>query len=461
MIAPLRAKHAARVAAAWLTALFASLIVGAGSARAIAPLTRLSSLVLELAGFVIALALPVEWLFFGWLSLAPFLQELFAHPAIGPRIALVLYQAPPLVLLVVTILRRPPGRRGRWFDALPAVYLVFATVLVSVSQYVHHDRPEYRQFYYTVGLGIVMYYVCAFGPGRLDPERVARVFLGSGLVVALFTLLQAVTHWSPWNDNGWVADGRVVGPLQNPAVLGAFLGGVFVFAVATFVWPAEKAIRRLAMFAAVTSGVAVALTYTRASILSAVALAILIAMTKLRSRLVTIWILACVALVIAASWGKITTTAAYRDRLTNKTNVQARVLIQHWSIELAKQKPLFGWGYGSFDTVKNRANLGGGVIPIAFGTENTSHNTFLTVLVEEGSVGLLLRVVPLLMIVLGAARFAMAYPRHRWFVLGSLGVIGVYVIGASAIDMRFFSFVPALIWVFAGLLRRQMLVEDT
>jgi O-antigen ligase len=383
------------------------------------------------------------------------------HPALGSHLHLALYQAPPLVLLIWTILRRPAGRHGSWFDALPAIYLIYATTLVSLSRYVNHDKLEFRSFYYTVGLGIVMYYVCAFGPGKLDPERVARVFLSSGLVVALFTLLQAATHWSPWLDNGWVADGRVVGPLQNPALVGAFLGGVVVFAVSARVWPVEPAIRKLALVAAVPSAAAVALTYTRASIIAAIAIGVLIAMTRLRSRLKTIWLLACVLLLIAASWGKITTTAAYRDRFTNTTNVQARVLIQHWSIELAKQKPVFGWGYGSFDTVKNNANLGSGTLPVAFGTDSTSHNTFLTVIVEEGLLGFLLRMVPLVMIALAAVRFAVSSPRHRWFVVGGLGVIGVYVFNASTIDMRFFSFVPALLWIFAGLMRRLMLVEET
>ena len=175
----------------------------------------------------------------------------------------------------------------------------------------------------------------------------------------------------------------------------------------------------------------------------------------------TIGIVACVALIVAGNWGKITTTAAYQDRFSNRTNVEARVLIQDWSLQLAEQRPFFGWGYSSFDEVKNAANLSPGRLPIEFGRESTSHNTFLTILVELGLAGLALAVLPLALIYFQIARFAKRTTHYRWFLVGVVAVFGVYLLNATAIDMRFFSFVPALIWMFAGLGRRVMLAEES
>ena len=65
-------------------------------------------------------------------------------------------------------------------------------------------------------------------------------------------------------------------------------------------------------------------------------------------------------------------------------------MIQDWSLKLAKQKPVLGFGYDSFDRVKNSANFTAGALPVSLGLDSTSHNTFLTVLVQYGGVGLLL-----------------------------------------------------------------------
>ena len=445
----------------WLLAIGGSLFAGVGLAGGDTRAAMLTPLLGAAAAFVIALSLPVEWVFLGWLFAAPFVQEsLFGAPIVSP-LQLAVYQAPPLVLLLWTMHRRGDGKRGRWYDLLPAVSFAYVAFAIGLSSWVGHDASTYRALYYTVGIGVVMYYVSAFGPGRLAPERIVRVFLSSGLVVALFALVQAASGWSPWADSGWTLGGRAVGPLQNPAVLGTFLSAVVVLSIACFVWPVDQTTRRLAAIAVLPASVGVALTYTRAPILAALVFGLLIGLTKLRARLVTIGIVACAALIVAGNWGKITTTAAYQDRFSNRTNVEARVLIQDWSFQLAAQRPFFGWGYSSFDEVKNSANLSSGRLPVEFGRESTSHNTFLTILVELGLAGLTLAVLPLALIYFQIARFAKRIERNRFFLVGIVGIFGVYVLNASAIDMRFFSFVPALVWVFAGLGRRVMLAEES
>lgn len=431
-----------------------SVTAGAGTAHANGTAVQMTSLLSLVAALVLALALPVEWIFIAWFALAPFLQELIIHPSIGKRLDL-LYRGPPLILLFITLIRRAPHKRGRWYDLLPAAYLGYVIVALALSHWVPVSSTTYRTMYYTTGIGVCLYYVVAFGLPKLNLEQVAHAFFGGGLLVSLFAIIQAATGWSPWADNGWTADSRVVGPLQNPAVIGTFLGSVVAMAVAAYVWDAGRTTKKLATLAAVPALVAVGLTYTRSSILAAVLVALLIGMTRLRARLVTLGLVLFVVLLVAASWGRIASTSAYRDRFSNKTNVQARVLIQDWSIQLAKRRPVFGWGYGSFDQVKNSSEFGStGGIPASFGLESTSHNTFLTVIVELGLLGFALLVTPFAIILARAVPVARQAVEERWFLIGSIGTILVYILNAASIDMRFFSFVPALAFVFLGLIRR-------
>jgi O-antigen ligase len=107
--------------------------------------------------------------------------------------------------------------------------------------------------------------------------------------------------------------------------------------------------------------------------------------------------------------------------------------------------------------VKNNANFGSGATPLSFGTTNTSHNTYLTILVELGFVGLAIFVIPWLVIPWRAIRGGMHDPRSMWFVLGSVSALFVFVAAANAGDFKFFSFVPAIPWILLGLLRRNQL----
>jgi hypothetical protein len=74
--------------------------------------------------------------------------------------------------------------------------------------------------------------------------------------------------------------------------------------------------------------------------------------------------------------------------------------------------------------------------------------------VEFGAIGLALLLIPWLTIIGRALKVALARPEMRWFLVGSIAAVAVYVLVANTLDMRFFSFVPALPWVFLGLLRR-------
>jgi O-antigen ligase len=409
----------------------------------------------------IGFSLRPQDLFLAWLVAAPFLQSTFGGTQSGHALRIVLYSAPPILFLVWAVIQRRQIR-GSLVDLLPLLYLV--VVILSAAFGASSGSPT--QLYSTVAIGVILYYFCAFGSfDETVGTQVFRVFLLTGSIVAAFVILGrlgiglgAVTQFQV--DVNASAE-RAAATLGNPAVLGTFLGTTFVSALAVLLWGGPRSLRRLSLIAVTVSPPALFLTLTRAPLIAAGAVALVMAATRSRTRWLTVLAGALAATVLAATWGTIASTSLYKSRFSNTTNVQARVIIDRWSFRLAAERPALGWGYGSFDRVKNAAHFDSGSLPRAQIIQYTSHNTFLTVLVETGTFGLVALLASWLITVRAAFGFALRPTSDRWLIVGLLAVLGVWIINAGAIDMRFFSFVGSVPWLAVGMMRRYTLRPRT
>jgi len=406
---------------------------------------------------VIGLSLRPQDVFLAWIVAAPFLQSTFGASQAGHALRIGLYSAPPLLLGAFAVIRRR-DIRGSIVDLVPLLYL--GVVILSAEFSTSSVSPT--QLYSIVGIGIIVYYFCAFGP-LAENVGVAlfRVLLITGSIVAAFVLLGRagvglgrVTQFQV--DYGAAAD-RASATFGNPAVLGTFLGTALVVALSVLAWQGPRSLRRISWVTVVLAPPALALTLTRAPLIAAGAIGLLVIALRSRTRWLSVLACALAATVLVGTWGAISSTNLYKTRFSNTTNVQARVIIDRWSIKLAEQRPLVGWGYGSFDRVKNASNFSSGPLARADVIQYTSHNTFLTVLVETGIVGLVFFVAPWVFVTFAAIRLARLEGELRWLIVGLLAVLGVWIVNAGAIDMRFFSFISALPWLASGLLRRYVL----
>jgi O-antigen ligase len=414
---------------------------------------------LAVGGAMIVLSLGPATLFVLWFALAPLFQESADANPRGHVLVLVLYVAPSLAFALWTLTSRARAVRPRFLDVLPLAYLVLVFASLVLTE--HPSSTLVKNVYTSFGIGIVLYYFFAFGPiGSLNWTSITGVVLAVSVLEGLMAVIDGLTHWNLWHDTGWQGPGaRAVATLANPAVLGTLLGMGIAIALSILVWNGPARLKPLAI-ATIAIGVpGLVLTYTRAPILATTVAVVVVLASRLQTRFVAIAALVLTTAVLVASWSRITATTTYRERVTNASNIQARLLIQGWSLKLAEERPFFGWGYGSFDRVKNASGFTSGTLPQSYGTTNTSHNTYLTALVEYGAVGLLLLVVPWLAIMWGAFKEALARPAVRWFAVGALAAIGVYVLTANANDFKYFSFVPAVAWILLGLLRRRQLTE--
>jgi O-Antigen ligase len=419
---------------------------------------------LVVAGAAVLLSLTPEHLVLGWLFLAPLFQESAGHSRAGHLLSLALYTAPPIAYATKVIVTR--GRRPRLqaIDVVPALYalLVLGSLLIAETSLVRASPVgTLRTYYQTVLIGVIVFYVLAFWPRRsLDVTRVCGVLLAAALVQAAMSIVEWVTGRNLWHDMGWrrgAGDVRSVATLANPGLLGAFIGVGMVIALGVLCWNGPRRLRRLSIAMLVVGPLGLFETLTRGPIIATAVAGLAIVLLSQRSRLAGVALVALTILVLVVFWGRIASSSLYQARLSNGQNVDVRLALQKASLELFAKKPVLGWGYGSFDRVKGNVQVSGtiGSVSAAAAVQtNTSHDTFLTVLVEEGVIGLVLLVLPWLWICLRALRHVRARAPDSWFYAVGVGAVFIVAFTGATLDLRFFSFVPAVLWLFLALMRR-------
>jgi O-antigen ligase len=401
-----------------------------------------------------ALSLPPGVVFVSWLLMAPYLQNSANASAIGDSLSKVIYTLPLGLFVVWLVTTRSDSVRLGATDILPLAFVLYSLSSLAVTN--PNWSSDLRGVILLLAPGLVAYYFAAFGPVGPDPvRRVVRALLIGAVALSVMALVEARTGWNLWHDNDWHHGtvSRSVATLANPAVLGTFLGIALVLAVSVLAWRGPQDLRRLAWTVVAAAPAGLLFTYTRGPILAAAAGAVPILLLARPNWHRSLIGLAVVALGLILVLPRFQSSPVYETRVANEGTIQTRVLIQNWSLDLASQKPVLGWGYGSFDRVKNKSRLPSGSLNRKAGVANTSHDSFLTILVELGAVGLALYLAPFVVIFRRILRGARE--RVDWEVPALLGVAVVYFVSAATFDMRFFSFVPALPWLALGLARRK------
>lgn len=412
-----------------------------------------------IVGFAVVLSLRPDHVFLAWLVVAPFVQGTIGSSGAGHVFRVLIYSVPPLLFVLWTLTERRAAN-FTFVDALPAVYFV----IVLISAHFGSGNPSPTQIYSVVGVGVVIYYFCAFGPleQRIFP-RIAAVLLATGCISAVWVMISRAAGFgsSSYQLDLAASAQRAAGTFGAPAVFGTFLGVVVVLALAILAWDGPTGLRRLSLLAIVLSIPALFMTLTRGPLIGTGVVALLVLVLRGRTRWLTVLAVGIALVALVAEWGAISSTHLYKSRFSNKSDVQIRVVIDSLSTKLAEKKPVLGWGYGSFDDVKSSVEFNTGPFTRDEVLKFTSHNTFLTVLVETGAVGLLLLVLPWLILARRSLLAAARRGPHQWILVGLLGMLGVWILSAGTFDMRFFSLASALPFLAVGLMRRLELDRQT
>lgn len=451
-----RLQTALLVSASAAVAVFAGVeIAQGGPDRLTAPVVGLAAL----AGAVVMFSIPPEKLFLGWLFLSPLFQNSADESAIGRPLSFALYLAPPLVLACQTLGRGRRNADASLVDALPGVYLLYVVGSAFLASGLADENPAglAKELFQITAIGVVVYYFLVFGPGRRVPSTaIVRVLLVAAVLQAALALVEWRTGWNLWGTSYWhFADPpRSVATLVSPGVLGAFLGFGIVLALAVLAWNGPRNLRRLAIVVLVAATPGLLVTVTRGPILATAIAALGVLLLAKQARLVTISAAAAAVLALVAMWPQLTQSELYQRRVADRTNIAGREDIQDVSLRAARTKPIAGWGYGSFERAKVDSSQGFSA-RVRGSLDTTSHNGFLTVLVELGAIGLALLVVPWLAAFARGVRLVRRRTADTWLIVGCMGALAVFGLTAMTTDFKYFSFAQALPWLFASLIRRE------
>ena len=296
----------------------------------------------------------------------------------------------------------------------------------------------------------------------VDDTRKIRLLLVAMAIIAVYLVpIGVFEHFTgkSWftqtQEVGWQDVNRAQGPLKNPAVYGATLGVCLVFFVYLFFQSKDPAKRLLYLLGIIGSGVGEVMTFTRSAWMSpALALLVLAVVYEGKRKALFAWITAGVV-VLALLFPIIQRSPIFGERVMSAKPIESRILVAHNAMAMIKDKPVFGFGINNFDFYKwdypvSVPGIEGYIGP-------TSHNTFLTILVEVGLLG----VIPYLLIFVILLRYWVAtYARASGNPLvggrelvGTIGAATVCYFGtAMVIDMRLFRYTEYLFWALLALI---------
>jgi O-antigen ligase len=147
--------------------------------------------------------------------------------------------------------------------------------------------------------------------------------------------------------------------------------------------------------------------------------------------------------------------AAASGRIGQQQQIDDRVVVSDAMVQMTQIKPVFGWGYGTLNQNLQQYYQRVGDAAIAKGFV-TSHNTYLTILVELGLVGFLLYLFPTVWWLVLTVRVWQRMPRAGLWSRSLLAVLWLATLSSFIVsnfmDMRFFPIGLTLWWMALGLI---------
>jgi O-antigen ligase len=347
-----------------------------------------------------------------WLAVDPFLQVVSVPGA--RRLFWVFHRGLPVLILGLIVVARFSGltRRRLTFGLLEIImggYLIvsilsiqYASPTVLATTYLLYDR---------IAIPMAVYLLVRwYPPGWRSLQAVVPV-----MAFLLFSqlIIGALQWFAPdLLPGAWLsrAGSRTTGSLSHPNVYGTtvLMAGAFLMHMGRTM--ERPRVPRWAYSAAFGASIMAAfLTFSRASWLAAlVAFGVMFVMHR-RAVMRMAGAFAGLALIVVLATPveplvENLSTRFYSDQ--SQQSALSRLPVVLASLRMFEAKPVAGWGYGNFDLYDRQfqGRVGDLFVP---DKDHASHNLYLTILAEQGLIGILLYLGPAVLLLIktpGAVR---------------------------------------------------------
>ena len=236
---------------------------------------------------------------------------------------------------------------------------------------------------------------------------------------------------------------RAAGAMGNPAVYGAIMG-MGILAGAGYLPQAKHKITKAGILATmVVLLYGVFASYTRSAWVSVFVVLFFAQFFFNGLWKKTLPIILLTFLVLVVMWNDLPGSSAIIDRALTTKTIDQRVEIFKIGLEYFREKPILGWGSGSLN-IFNMARAG-----------ITSHNTYLTFLVDGGIILLLSFIAAMGYLLIRAAQLYRTIHNHhleRNILVAMTGSIVIYLLSGMALELRYFGYFNTLVWICAGVI---------
>ncbi|MCQ3975049.1 MAG: hypothetical protein DPW09_16540 [Anaerolineae bacterium] len=391
-----------------------------------------------------------------WLALIPILP----YGRVQPQIYWVLHRALIPMALIITILLLIVKVRNRSVRlGLPElVTLVYiGLVLFSILTTYRSPLTIIYMFFDRAVVGLTAYWLIRLAGlnGRELKRLVPFMFIlcWAECVIGLLAWFAPQTLPEIWifPQQG----SRTTGTLGNPAAYSSTLMFLMLFLLHYAVHQKNRFIYGLTL---VTFGLGLAcifFSFSRGSWLAATltVVALLWLYPKPTATLLALALPFMLVLSVTVLSGEV--AYAYK-RMNTEDTLDSRRVLAHAGEQMFLAKPLFGWGYYSYDLHDWKfMEPVDGAAPTKWDIkQGTSHNTYITILAEIGVIGFFFLFLPVLYWLYFSVK---AWPRlpttgywSRKLLVIMWLVIGYQIIVSQFMDMRFFIFPLTVQWIVLG-----------
>ncbi|HSL46391.1 MAG TPA: O-antigen ligase family protein [Anaerolineales bacterium] len=355
------------------------------------------ALLLALPAFIVLHRYP--WLaLLIWLAVVPLFT--YTPDTAGRQIFWLTHRALPpatlIIMLIASKLRINPRQFPNlgWAEGMMAVYLIFG--IASIVLLNDKAQATFYLFYDRVISPICLYMVIRlWAPNEEDLKRLAPVVL----FLLVFQIFAGLLAWySPsLLPAAWTRGdaGRTTGTLSSYGAYAAAMLFSGLFLLQSRLNQKAGFVRNLYLFSFILAGFGVFISFSRGA-WTAGLLVILGLLLIDRKHILQIGLIV-IPLVYVLADGPLASQIEWaQERLSSERAEQSalvRLPVFQASMRMFAAKPFFGWGYENFNRYDSQfySAVEGVAAPVK---DLSSHNFFLTLLAEQGSVGTFLFLFP-------------------------------------------------------------------